>query len=167
MQGLLSFSRASALCILPAPLLFCAIACFDGIPKPAPTVCGIYSLHVSDKSIHHGKDVLIIKDDHTYVHVYTEGSSKKDLIQSGSWEDAGRSIEFSGFVAWDLFGPLPDGVMYPDPTGTSLPLKERIDGNFEIDAGPDRGETFVQVERCAEKDEGKQGRSFGIRPGEW
>ena len=107
----------------------------------------MYSFHTSNSSIHHGVDILIIKDDSTYVHLYTKGSSGKDLIQSGTWKADGTRIIFANFVSWDLFGPLPDGVMDPDPEMTGFPLRQDLNGNYEIDAGPDRGATFVQIER--------------------
>jgi hypothetical protein len=111
-------------------------------------VSGIYSFHCSDSSIHHGVDVLVIKDDSTYVHLYTRGSSGKDLVQSGHWNRASETtIGFENFVAWDLFGPLPDGVMYPDPANTAFSISRNLNGNYEIDTGPDRGEAFVQIER--------------------
>ena len=111
------------------------------------SVSGVYSLHISDTSIHHGVDILVLNNDSTYVHIYTKGSSGKDLMQSGHWERFGSTIGFDHFVAWDLFGPLPDGVMYPDPANTSFPLSQGFGGNYEIDAGPDRGEKFIQIER--------------------
>jgi len=133
-----------------SPLLAVSLACsscFDENRTSAPTVCGVYSMHISDSSIHHGVDLLILNSDSTYVHLYTHGSSGKDLVESGGWKELGHSIGFGDFIAWDLFGPLPDGVMYPDPAKTAFPLKQELNGNYEIDAGPDRGETWVQIER--------------------
>ncbi len=125
-------------------------SCFEQKTRPAPTISGVYSLHVSDGSIHHGEDILILNSDSTYVHLYTHGSSGKDLMQSGYWKkDSETTIGFYNFVAWDLFGPLPDGVMYPDPANTGFPLRQGMDGSYEIEANPDRGETWVQIERSA------------------
>ena len=133
-----------------APLLsflIGATGCFRD-KAPAPTVFGIYKLAVSDTSIHHGVDMLVLNSDSTYVHLYTHGSSGKDLTQSGNWKkDSESTIGFSNFVAWDLFGPLPDGVMYPEPAGTAFPLSQGLNGNYEIEANSDRGETWVQVDR--------------------
>jgi len=121
--------------------------CFDESKTSAPTVCGVYSMRISDSSIHHGVDILILNSDSTYVHLYTHGSSGKDLMESGGWKEYRNSIDFGNFVAWDLFGPLPDGAMHPDPANTAFPFKQGLNGNYEIDAGPDRGEHWVQIER--------------------
>ena len=91
--------------------------------------------------------MLVINSDNTYMHAYSKGSSGKDLIQSGTWTTDGRSIGFAKFEAWDQFGPLPDGVQLPSPAGTSFPIRQNLNGNYEIDANSDRGETFVQIER--------------------
>ncbi|MGB6690477.1 MAG: hypothetical protein WBE76_21795 [Terracidiphilus sp.] len=123
--------------------------CYEKQQSPEPTECGIYSFQTSDSSIHHGVDILVLNDDSTYAHFYTKGSSGKDLVQKGSWKrGVGNSLVFSGFVGWDLFGPTPDGVMYPDPTTTALSYSQGLDGSYEIDANSDRGEKFVQIERC-------------------
>ncbi len=122
--------------------------CFDESKIAAPTLCGVYSMHISDSSIHHGVDILILNSDSTYVHIYTHGSSGKDLMQTGQWKNGvGKTIVFSNFVAWDLLGGTPDGVMYPDPANTAFPFGQMLNGNYEIDAGPDFGEHFVQIER--------------------
>jgi hypothetical protein len=83
------------------------------------------------------------------VHFYTGGSSGKNQVQSGSWTiGIGKSLVFKGFIAWDLFGPMPDGVMYPDPANTAFPISQASNGSYEIDADPDRGEKFVQIQKC-------------------
>jgi hypothetical protein len=137
---------------LVAVVLACS-GCFQASPRTAPTVYGIYSLQSSDSSIHHGVDLLILNDDSTYLHVYTKGSSGKDLMQKGTWNRNGDSIGFSEFVSWDLGGPLPDGVMYPDPAGfESLNgLRQELNGNYQISMNPDRDQEFVQIERFASK----------------
>ncbi|HUB51156.1 MAG TPA: hypothetical protein VL986_03360 [Terracidiphilus sp.] len=71
-----------------------ANGCFQG-HVPAPTKYGIYRLEISDTSIHHGADILVLNSDSTYVHLYTHGSSGKDLVQSGTWNESG----FYKFVA--------------------------------------------------------------------
>jgi hypothetical protein len=38
--------------------------------------------------------------------------------------------------------------MYPDPANTAFSMERTLDGYYEINADPDRGEKFVQVERC-------------------
>lgn len=142
--------KLKSLYVLLFVVAACIAGCFDRNPSTAPNVCGIYSFHTSDSSIHHGVDILVINNDSTYVHVYTKGSSGKDLTQSGHWNiDSAASIGFDNFVAWDLFGPTSDGVRYPDPANTALALSQDLTGNYEIDAGPDRGERFVQIERCS------------------
>ncbi len=109
---------------------------------------GIYKLEVSDTSIHHGVDILVLNSDSTYVHLYTKGSSKKDLMQSGTWMAEGTAgIVLDKFVSWDLGGPLDDGVMYPDPEGIVFSLSQDLDGKYEINADPKRGEKFVQIDR--------------------
>jgi hypothetical protein len=120
--------------------------CFDASQKTPPTVYGIYSLHTSDRSIHHGVDP-------TYLHIYSKGSSGKDLTQRGTWTRDGNSILFGEFIAWDLGGPLPGGVMYPDPAGfASLNgLMQELSGNYEITMNSDRGQRFVQIERFVSK----------------
>ncbi len=137
-------------------LLTAALACsscFDGGKTITPTVSGVYSLHTSDESIPHGVDILIVNDDSTYLHIYTKGSSGKDLMQRGTWKRDGDTIFFSDFIAWDLGGPLPNGVMYPDPTGfASLNgLRQGPDGNYEITMNSDRDQRFIQIERFASK----------------
>jgi len=126
-------------------MLIGATGCFQD-RAPAPTMFGIYRLEISDTSIHHGVDILVLNSDSTYVHLYTHGSSGKDLVQSGTWSDKGG---FDRFVAWDLYGPLPDGVMYPDPARTGLSFQLGLNGNYEIAVDNDRGEKFVQVDRFA------------------
>jgi len=116
--------------------------CFQDA-APAPTMFGIYKLEISDASIHHGVDILVLNSDGTYVHLYTHGSSGKDLVQSGTWNDA----RFNKFVAWDLYSPLADGIMYPDPANTQLSFEQDLNGNYEIVVDPDRGEKFIQVDR--------------------
>lgn len=133
-------------------LLFVIVACVSGCKEQghstAPTIYGIYSFHSSDSSIRHGTDILVINSDSTYVHFYANGSSGKQLVQDGTWKQGeGESIVFSRFVGWDLFGPTPDGVMYPDPANTAFPLRHGLNGDYEIDANSDRGEKFVQIER--------------------
>jgi hypothetical protein len=39
--------------------------------------------------------------------------------------------------------------MYPDPASTAFSLRQRADGNYEIEANSDRGESWVQIERSA------------------
>jgi hypothetical protein len=127
------------------PLL--TAGCWEEGASTSSPVCGIYSLHTSDSSIHHGVDILVINKDSTYTHFYTKGSSGKDLVQNGTWKTYGGSIDFSGFVGGDLGGPDQQGVMFPDPAVTGLPLSN-FGGVHEIDANPDRGQKFIQIEKC-------------------
>jgi hypothetical protein len=94
-------------------------------------------------------DILVLNGDSTYMHAYTQGSSRKDLMQSGTWKRDRNSIDFSGFVAWDLGGPLPGGVMNPDPAGFSSlnGLSQELNGDYEITVNPDRDQRFVQIQR--------------------
>jgi hypothetical protein len=134
-------------CLLSVSALACS-SCFDQSKVAAPTVNGVYSMHISDSSIHHGVDILLLNSDSTYVHIYTHGSSGRDLMQTGQWKNGvGKSVVFYNFVAWDLLGGSPDGVMYPDPANTAFPLGQMSNGNYEIDAGPDFGEHWIQIER--------------------
>ena len=97
-------------------IVACASGCKQQANPTAPTISGIYSFHSSDSSIRHGTDILVINSDSTYVHFYANGSSRKQLVQDGTWKQGeGDSIVFGKFVGWDLFGPTPDGVTYPDP----------------------------------------------------
>ena len=91
--------------------------------------------------------MLVLNCDFTYTHLYTKGSSGKTLVQEGEWKNEFSSIYFDKFVAWDLLGVTPEGVMYPDPVGTAFPLGQNASGNYEINVGPDRGEKFIQIER--------------------
>ncbi|MGB8030012.1 MAG: hypothetical protein WCF30_10145 [Terracidiphilus sp.] len=144
------FRKSELICTFVLAAAIPCSGCFEANSRIAPTVCGVYSLH-SDSSIRHGVDILILDGDSTYMHAYTKGSSKKDLMQSGTWMRDGNSIDLSGFVAWDLGGPLPDGVMYPDPAGFSSlnGLKQEMNGDYEINVNPDRDQRFVQIERFA------------------
>ncbi len=131
-------------------IVACASGCKQQANPTAPTISGIYSFHSSDSSIRHGTDILVINSDSTYVHFYANGSSRKQLVQDGTWKQGeGDSIVFGKFVGWDLFGPTPDGVTYPDPANTAFPLGRGLNGDYEIDANPDRGEKFVQIERSS------------------
>lgn len=134
---------------LVCSLMLFVSACKTGSRSESAPICGVFSLQTSDGSIHHGVDLLVINADSTYVHFYAEGSSGENLVQGGRWiRGVGNSIGFSGFIAWDLFGPTPDGVMYPDPANTALPFRQEANGNYEIDADPDRGEKFVEIQQC-------------------
>lgn len=121
--------------------------CNAGNQTAERTMNGVYSFQTSDGSIHHGVDLIVINSDSTYVHLYVKGSSGKTLVQEGSWKKGvGNSVGFYGFVAWDLFGPTPDGVMYPEPTNVAFPYSQGVNGDYEIDANSDRGEKFIQIQ---------------------
>jgi hypothetical protein len=134
---------------LVSSLILVVASCNNRARSVAAPICGVFSLRALDSSIHHGVDLLVINPDSTYVHFYTGGSSGKNQVQSGSWTiGIGKSLVFKGFIAWDLFGPMPDGVMYPDPANTAFPISQASNGSYEIDADPDRGEKFVQIQKC-------------------
>ena len=91
---------------------------------------------------------MVLQKDNTYVHFYAGGSSGKSLTQEGGWKENGSSIMFSRFVAWDLYGPLPNGVTFPDAATSGFSLEQSMNGSYEIKVDPDRDEKFVQIERC-------------------
>jgi hypothetical protein len=139
--------RQEKLMFLLLLLLICS-GCEDGSRSSQQTICGVYTYRGLDKSIRHGADILVLNRDFTYSHVYTKGSSGKDLVQSGTWTSYGSDVVFHGFVSWDLLGPESQGVRYPDPATTSFPLGTMNGGQYEIDVGPDRSQQFIQIETC-------------------
>jgi hypothetical protein len=88
---------------------------------------GTYRFRTSRFS--HGADLIILKPDHTYVHLYTPLGSHGHQTQTDHWDvDDQHRLVLHGLIAWELdeWGPRP-GEEYknPQPITLGMPIKSK------------------------------------------